>query len=123
MSYLYQIVDLHPATNARFSHTGAIHTGIRLDLYIVLDYRRTGLHDFVPFALTLLGEAIPISPNNGAVLQDHVISQPAVFADDRVSMAQKVLPNLCSAIDHHMREQRAIISNGYIRIDDHICSD
>src|SRR5262249_24434194 len=117
MAHLHQVVDLHSTSHARFSPASAVHTAVGFSLYAILYSRRSSLHNLVPFSVRILRETITICADNSAVLQDDVVSQPAVLADHRVRVRKKILPNPCSTIDNNMRQQRTVVAYRYVRID------
>src|ERR1039457_4136249 len=106
MSHLHQVVDLNPAPNAGFTNAGAVHAGIRLHLNVAVQHRRARLGDFFP-AFAVAGKAEAVASDNGAVLQDDVVAQDAVFAYDRVGMCEEMVANACAAINHNVRQEHS----------------
>src|ERR1700674_196711 len=99
---LHQIVDLGAAGNVGFADAGAVDAGVSLDFHIVLDDDRHGLRDFVPAAEIIFGEPETVGANDHAILQQHVIPQPAMFADYGVSVSQEVIADFHPTINHHV---------------------
>jgi len=68
MSDLYQIVDFHPALNARLAYAGSIDAGIGLHFHIVADDNRCWLRNLVPPSLGSLSEAESVRADHDSVL-------------------------------------------------------
>src|SRR5271166_84826 len=120
---LHQIVDLGAAGNAGFADAGAIDAGIGLDFYIVLDDDRHRLRDLVPVAEIIFSEPEAVGANDHAILQQHIISQAAVLADDGVSVGQEIVPDLYPRIKHHVRQQHGVVSNLDVFVDHDVRSN
>src|ERR1017187_8620308 len=114
VSHLHQIVNLNAASNAGFTNAGAVHAGVRLHLNVAFQHRRAGLGDLFP-AISVTGKAEPVTSDNGAILQDDVVAQPAVFAYDSVRMREEMVANACAAINDNVRQEHSIVSNLDIR--------
>jgi len=84
MSYLDQVVDLRTAGNARFPYAGTVHAGIGLNFNVIFNDRRPGLHDLVPVAVLVFGEAEAVAANYDSVLEHNVVADAAELAHDRV---------------------------------------
>ena len=57
MSDLDQVVDFRAASDSGLSDAGAIDASVCLDLHVVFNDCRPGLHNLVPAALIVLGES------------------------------------------------------------------
>ena len=123
MPDLNQIVDFRAASNAGFTHAGPINARVRLDFDFVFNHGRTGLHNFVPLARVVSCEAKSIRADYGAILQDDVISNHAVLAHHSMGVSEEVIANPSAGIDHNMRQQRAMIPDLNIMLDDDIGAD
>jgi hypothetical protein len=123
MTNLDQIVDFGAASNACFSNAGAIDAGIRLHFDVVLQHRRSGLDDFVPFARIVLGKSKTIGADHGAVLENNVVANHTVLSHDSMGMGEEVATNASACINHNVRQQRAMISNLDIFFDYYICAN
>src|SRR5271157_4239920 len=122
MPNLHQVVDFDAATNAGHSDAGAIDTGVRLYFDIALQHRRARLRDFLP-ALAVAGKSEAVAANNGAVLQNDVVTQRAMFTHNGMRVGEKIVANPSAAIDDNVRQQHSIVSNLDMVIDHHVCDD
>ena len=104
MSYLHQIVDFRSARDVRLANAGTVDAGIRLNLYVIFDYRRPRLHNLVPSARIVFSESKTIPTNDDSILQDDVIADAAVLADHGMSVREKIVADMRATIDHHMRK-------------------
>jgi len=111
MSHLHQVVDLRPAGDTRFANAGTIDTRVCLDLNVVLNDSRPRLYYLAPMTELILGEAEPVASDHNAVLQDHIVSDPAILADNRMGMGQEVIADFCAAIDDRVRKQDSVVAN------------
>ena len=68
VSDLHQIVNLCTATDARFTHAGAVYARISLNLHIIFDHSRAGLDDLVPAAGVVFRETKTVAADNYAIL-------------------------------------------------------
>ena len=68
MANLNEVVDSCAATNPGFADAGAVDAGIGLNLNVIFKDRRPRLHDFVPVAGVVLGEAEAVGADNDTVL-------------------------------------------------------
>ena len=102
MSNLHEVVDLGPAANPRFANAGAIDAGICLNFDMIFNDRRTRLHNLVPLAGIVLGEAVAVGPHHHAILQDDVIPDQTALAHHGMSMGKKMASCLNARIDHHV---------------------
>jgi hypothetical protein len=62
MAYLHQAVDLSASLHASLSDGGAIDSGERLHLHVVLDDGDARLHDLVVCSIGALGETEAVAP-------------------------------------------------------------
>src|SRR5579871_1868406 len=111
MPNLHEIVDLYPTANMCLSNASAIDAGIGLHLDIVFNYDGGRLRNLVPVAFGCLGKAKSIPANHDAILQEHVVSDTAVLAHDRMRVGEEVVRNLYTAIDHDMRQKHCILAD------------
>src|SRR6185436_2725887 len=123
MSYLHKVVDFCPAANACFTHASPIDASVRLNLNIVLNDRRPGLHDLAPMSGVVLGKSEPISAHYNAVLQDHVVANSAKLANNGVRVGDKVVADLGAAIDHAVCKQHSVVADLEVFADHHVGSD
>src|SRR5947199_9244597 len=100
MSDLDQIVNLGSTSDVGFANTGAVDVGICLNLHIIVNHRRPGLDNFVPAAAAILGKAKTIAANDYAILQNDVITNAAVLADDGMRAGKKVIAAAIPATEH-----------------------
>ena len=120
---LHEVIDLRPASNTRFANAGAINTGIGLDFHIIFEHRRARLNNLVPFALAIFRKPEAVSADDYAVLKNHVASQNTVLPHDGMGMREEVVPDSSSRVDHHMSEERAVVSDVDALFDYYIRSD
>src|SRR5262245_17345874 len=78
VSYQHQIIKRSAAANAGFADRGAIDASVRLHFHVVFKNRRSRLRHLVPGAVFLLGEAEPVSTDDGAVLENDSVANTAV---------------------------------------------
>ena len=108
MANLHQIVNLRTAGNVSFADTGAVDAGVGLNLHVVLDDHGHRLRDFVPVAVIIFSEAKSIAANNHPILQQHIVSQATLLADDRVGMSREVVTDFHAAINNDVRQQHGV---------------
>ena len=116
---LYQVVDLDAAPDAGFADAGAIDAGVGLHLHVVFDDDRGRLGNLVPVSVVSFGEAKAVGADHDSVLQQHVVADAAVLADDRVRVREEVVADLHSAIDHNVRQQDRVVADLDVLVDDH----
>src|ERR1035437_3343023 len=119
VSHLHQIVDLNAAPNAGFTDAGAVHAGVRLHFNVAFQHRRAGLGDLFP-AISVTGKTEAVASDNGAILQNDVVAQPAVFAYDSVRMREEMVASACAAITHNVRHEHSIVSDLDILVNHHV---
>src|SRR5271157_628048 len=122
MPHLHQVVDFDAATNAGLSDAGAIDTGVRLYLDIALQHRRARLRNLLP-ALSVAGKSEAVAANHGAILQNDVVTQRAMFTHNGMSVGEKIVANPSAAIDDNVRQQHSVIADLDVVIDHHVCAD
>ena len=81
------------------------------------------LRNLVPASLRSLGEAESVGANHHAVLQEHVVADPAVLAHDGMRVREKIVADLHAAIDHDMRQQHGVRPDLDILVDHHVRPD
>src|ERR1700722_9719140 len=86
MSDLDQVVDFRAAGDTGFADAGAIDAGIGLEFDVVFNHDRHRLRDFAPMPELIFSEAKSIAANNHPILQQHIVSQATLLADDRVGV-------------------------------------
>ena len=94
MPYEHEIINFCAAANARFSDSGSIDARVGLNLHIVLNHDRGMLLDLVPTAVRALRKSEAIAPDDHSVLQNHSISNPAIFPHHGLRMRQEIVSNL-----------------------------
>src|SRR5579884_112485 len=114
MSDLHQAVDLGAALYASFAHRRAIHRRQRLDLDIVFDHRDSGLDDFIMGSFGGFSETESIASHDHSVLQRDTIADAAMLAYNGMGMGEKIVSDACACIDHDMRMQHGIMSDGHV---------
>src|SRR5215469_13505990 len=105
-----------------FAQAGAIDTGVGLYLYVVADDCLAGLEHFVPASFGL-GEAEAVAPDYNSILQQDVVSDAAVFTNNRMRVGKEVIADAHTAINDDMREQHAVGAYLDIFFDHDICPD
>ena len=65
----------------------------------------------------MAGEAEAVASDDGAVLEDDVVAELAVLADDGVGVGEEVASNVSAGVDHDVRE------NGRVGADDDVVAD
>src|SRR3989442_12749944 len=111
MTHLDQIVDLATSAYPCFPDCRSINGRIGLYFYFVLKDYSSRLHDFVVRQIVSLGKSKTIGPNDNSVLQNHIVSDFAIFTDGNVTVGHKSAPYLDAAIEHNVGEERGIVSN------------
>jgi hypothetical protein len=89
---LHQVVDLRPGLDPALANRRAVDAGVGLDLNIVFKNGPARLQNFVPAPVGLACEAEAIGSHNCSVLQNNVIAQVAVLADNRVRVSKQIVP-------------------------------
>src|ERR1051326_1089145 len=69
MPVLHQVVDLCAAPDSRLADTGPVYTGIRLDLHVTFDDRRSRLRNLLPLFLLVLGKAKSVCSDDCTILE------------------------------------------------------
>ena len=123
MSNLHEVVDFHAAPNACFTHAGTVNAGVRLHFHGIFQHRQPGLHDLVPGAGIIFGEAEAVRSNDGAVLQNDVVPELAILAHHGVGVREKVVSDVRAAVDDGMRQQFCVSANYDIGVDDDVGAD
>src|SRR5439155_9424914 len=119
MADLDGVVDLGGAADACFTDRRTVDRGIRPDLNVVFDDDDSGLHNFVVAAIRLLRIPETVGADLCAILQDDIVSDPAVFADRTVRVRFKVVANASAACDMHEWMNRASLPDDDIIVDDY----
>src|ERR1700760_1543579 len=120
MTHLYEIVDLGASSDAGLPDTGAIDTRIGLNLHLVFDDGRAGLDDLVPFPGIVLGKAVAVGADHDTVLQNDMVSDPAVFADDSMRVGEEMIANMDIGVDHNVRKDGGVIADSAVLADHNI---
>src|ERR1700678_2876347 len=123
MPNLHEIIDLDPASNAGFAHAGPVDAGVGLNLDVIFNHHWSWLRDLVPMSVASLGEAKAIASNDNSILKQNIIPNPAILADHSMCMGKKIITNLYSAINDHMRQQYSVVANFHIFADHNIGTD
>ena len=69
------------------------------------------------------GEAEAVGADDDAVLQDDVVAEPAVLADDGVGVGEEVAADVGVGIDDDVRQQRGVLAEDDVVADDSVCAD
>src|ERR1041385_2285417 len=123
MADLHQIVNFGAASDTCLSHAGPVNTGVRLNLDIVFDYGRARLHDFPPQAFVVFRKTEAIATDHNAILQDHIVSNPAKLAYYGMGVRHELIADPCSPVDDHMRQQYRVFPDLHVFLDDNIGTD
>src|SRR5436305_889004 len=123
MSNLHQVVDLRASPNAGFAHAGPIDACISLNFNIVFNNGGAGLHDFVPLTRFVLGKTEAVATDHYSVLKDDGVSNPAIFAHDRVRVSEKTMSDARATVDHNVGQQHSMVTNFDILPDDNVGPD
>src|SRR3984957_3987255 len=113
---LDEVVDLGPATDARFADGGAVHDALGLNLNIVFDHRGTRLANFVPASINLARKPVAVTSNHNSVLQENAISDARAFAHADVGMGEKIVANFYPAINSHEAVQHGVRTDLHVFI-------
>ncbi len=111
MANLDQIIDFCSGRNIGFANAGTIHASVRLHFDVVAQDCRPGLHDLVPVAGIIFGEAKAVGANDHAVLQNDIVTNTAMFPHDSMSVGEEIVTDACPSIDHNMGEQNGIVAD------------
>ena len=120
------VVDLRAAPDAGLSDAGTIDAGVGLDLDVALERYVAGLNDFVPVRLMgvlVLGEAEAVGANDGAILQEHIVSELAEFADYGVGVGKEIVADLGVAVDDGVGQEDSVVSDDGVFVDDYVGSE
>src|SRR6185312_17034227 len=88
---LDEVVDLRPSGNARLADGSAVDAGVGLDFDGVFEDRGARLDDFDPAPARALGEAEAVRADDRSILQDDIVAEAAVFADDRMGVGEEAV--------------------------------
>ena len=120
---LDQIVNLRAAGDAGFSDTGAIDAGICLNFHFVFKDCRAGLDDLVPAAGIVSGKTEAVSSDDCTVLQNYVVAEAAMFANDGVGVGEEVVSDDGAGVDDGVCQERRVGSDAGVAIDDNVRAD
>ena len=109
VAHLHQIVDLCAAPDSGFAHRRAIDCAFSLDFHVVSDDRDSRLPDLVPAAIGAPRKTETIAANDGAVLQQHAVSDLAILRARRHAHVRRSRHRSC-ARDKWRRSYEARIS-------------
>jgi len=118
-----QIIEFGSAADACFADGCAVHAGIGLDFYIVLENGRAGLRHLVPGTVFLFGEAKSVPADDGAVLENDAVAYATVFANDDVRVREEVVTDLGAAIERHKAVQNSVISQNDAFVQETVWAD
>jgi hypothetical protein len=62
----------------------------------------------------LSGESEPVSTDDGPVLKDDVVAEPAEFADDRVGVGKEAMADVYMRIEDYMRKDDRVIAENAV---------
>ena len=85
MPDLHQVVQLGPGTDARLAHRRPVHRGVGAELDVVLDDHRRHLRNLLVRAIATPDEAIAVTADDHAVLQDDPVAHRAPARGSRRS--------------------------------------
>src|SRR5689334_4033558 len=91
MADLNEVVDLRAAPDTSFADGCAIDSGVGANLDVVFQNDDPGLDDLVIAAVVSLGVSIPISSNPRTVLEDHIVSDPAILANRNMRISLEIV--------------------------------
>src|SRR5450759_4952542 len=74
---LHQVVDLGAPPHACLADAGAVHASVGLDFDVTFDNRWSGLRNFFPSLLFVLGEAKAVGADDDSILEDDVVAKHA----------------------------------------------
>jgi hypothetical protein len=120
---LDEVVYLCAGPDSGLADGGAVDAGIGLDFNRVLKDGRAGLEDLVPASVGLLCEAEAVGADDGSVLEDDVVAELAVLANDRVGMREEVVAGADVRIDDDVGEDDGVVPEGDVVADDGVCAD
>jgi len=123
VAYLDEIVDFDPGSDTGFADGGAVNAGVGLDFDVVFDDNRAGLQDFVPSAIGLAGEAEAVATDYDPVLEDDVIAEAAVLADDGVGVGEEVVSGTDVRVEDGMWKDGGVVADGDVVADDGVGTD
>src|SRR2546430_13114347 len=81
------------------------------------------LLDFAPASVRALRESESIAPNDHAILQDHSISDPAVFPHHGLRMRQELVSYFHIFIEGHQAMKHGVSPNFHSFIDEAVGPD
>src|SRR5258708_25391065 len=102
MTDLHQIVDLSSATHPRLADGAAIDTTVCLNLHIVLEHHDARLYDLVQALVGARRETVAVRTDDRAILQDHSITDAAVFAHYGVAVCQAIVAHRDASVNGRM---------------------
>ena len=111
MPDLDKAVDFGAALHARFSDRRPVDGCEALNLHVVLDDGHAGLDDLEVRPVRSLGEAVTVSADHDAVLQDHAVPDPAELAHRRMGVGVEIVADLCALINNDVRMQDGVAAD------------
>jgi hypothetical protein len=112
-----EVVDLRTRADARFADGGSVDRRVRANLDVVFNHDSPDLRDLLVAAVLPSREAVPVTANHDAVLQDDATADLHAFADGDVRMNQAVLADAGIAPDRHVRMDDATGADSSARVD------
>lgn len=123
VAYLDEVIDLGAGANAGGADAGAIDTGVGLDLDPVAQNSGAGLGNLVPAPLFIFSEAEAVGADDGAILQHHIVANPAVFAHNGVRVREEAIADVHTGVNDNVGEEDRVGTNDGFFADDNIGAD
>src|SRR5688572_27041729 len=101
---LDEVVDLRALADARFTHCGSIHRGVRTKLDVILDDYRRDLRNLLVSAVAASDKAVPVAADDHAVLQDHPVADGDPLANGDIRMDHTAITDPRTRSDSHVRK-------------------
>lgn len=110
VAYLDEVIDLGSCTDAGLADGGTVNARVGLDFDGVFEDGGARLDDLVPGSVGLFGEAESVGPDDGPILQDDIVTDLAVFADDSMSVGEKIVSCTDVGVEHDVRQEGGVIT-------------
>jgi hypothetical protein len=111
VAYLDEIVDFGSGVDAGLTDGGAVDAGIGLDFDCIFEDSRARLEYLVPGAVGLASKAEAVASDDGSVLENDIITELAVFADDCVGVSEEVVAGADMGVDDYVSQERGVVAN------------
>jgi hypothetical protein len=112
MSNLHEVVDLRARLDAGFSDRWTVNRRIRAQLNVVFDDDCRYLRDLLVGPIPTTDEAVPVAPENNAVLKNNPIPNGHTLADGDIRVNDAITSNVSVGPNRHAWKDDASVPDG-----------